>query len=131
MLGKDIEEMVENLDFNKDGFVDIGEFRELYEMVKEKKNDEGNKVSEDDDEDLKEAFKVFDDNKDGLITVEELGLVLSSLGLKQGNRKEECMEMISKVDVDGDGMVNFDEFKMMMRARCSSTSASSKLLHAF
>ncbi|KAL2929689.1 Calmodulin-like protein 3 [Bienertia sinuspersici] len=118
VLGKDIEEMVENLDSNKDGLVDLGEFRELYELVKEKKHEE---------EDLKEAFNVFDDNKDGLITVEELGLVLSSLGLKQGNREEDCKEMIKKVDVDGDGMVNYDEFKMMMRARCST---SSKPVHA-
>lgn len=134
VLGKDIEEMVEKLDSNKDGLVDLGEFKELYELVKGKKeNEEGKEINDhndynDDDEVLKEAFNVFDDNKDGKITVEELGLVLSSLGLKEGKREEDCLEMIKKVDVDGDGMVNFDEFKMMMRANCST---SSKLVHAF
>ncbi|KAL0345276.1 UNVERIFIED_CONTAM: Calmodulin-like protein 2 [Sesamum radiatum] len=68
------------------------------------------------DGDLKEAFDVFDGNKDGLITVEELGLVLSSLGFTEGKKLEDCKEMIRKVDMDGDGMVNFDEFKKMMRA---------------
>ncbi|KMT02799.1 hypothetical protein BVRB_8g193830 [Beta vulgaris subsp. vulgaris] len=125
---KDIEEMVENLDSNKDGLVDLSEFRELYELLKgieEKKNEEGKKVGDfdDEEEDLKEAFSVFDGNKDGLITVEELKLVLSSLGLKEGNKEEDCKEMIKKVDVDGDGMVNYDEFKMMMRARCSNASS--------
>ncbi|XP_057537614.1 calmodulin-like protein 3 isoform X2 [Amaranthus tricolor] len=117
---KDVEEMVQNLDSNKDGLVDVDEFRELYEFLKgrleEKKCGDDKDVDNfDDEDDLREAFSVFDDNKDGLITVKELGLVLSSLGLKEGNREEDCKEMIKKVDVDGDGMVNFDEFKMMMK----------------
>lgn len=129
---KDVEEMVVKLDANKDGLVDLGEFRELYDIVKGKEenkgcDEEGKKVSQvDEDNDLKEAFNVFDENNDGLITVQELGLVLSSLGLKEGKIEESCKEMINKVDVDGDGMVNFDEFKMMMKANRSSST--SKLL---
>ncbi|OMO81214.1 Calcium-binding EF-hand [Corchorus capsularis] len=65
---------------------------------------------------LKEAFDVFDKDKDGLISVEELGSVLCSLGLKEGNKMEDCKAMIRKVDMDGDGMVNFDEFKKMMKS---------------
>ncbi|PPD69774.1 hypothetical protein GOBAR_DD33338 [Gossypium barbadense] len=57
----------------------------------------------------------FDEDKDGLITVEELGSVLCSLGLKEGDKIEDCKAMIRKVDIDGDGMVNFDEFKTMMK----------------
>lgn len=72
---------------------------------------------------------MFDGNNDGLITKEELGLVLTSLGLKEGNYiEEDCKEMIKKVDVDGDGMVNFDEFKIMMKSRCNIRS--SKVVHA-
>ncbi|CAI0542803.1 unnamed protein product [Linum tenue] len=66
-------------------------------------------------DELRDAFEVFDRDRDGLITVEELGSVLSSLGLKEGKRMEDCKEMIRKVDADGDGMVNFDEFRTMMR----------------
>ena len=73
--------------------------------------------------DLKEAFDVFDGDRDGLITVEELGMILSSLGLKEGKKLEACKEMIKKVDLDGDGMVNFDEFKRMMKAGGSLASA--------
>jgi Ca2+-binding EF-hand superfamily protein len=64
--------------------------------------------------DLKEAFDVFDGNKDGLISAEELGTVLGSLGLRGRTAAAECRDMIRLVDSDGDGMVNFEEFKRMM-----------------
>lgn len=40
-------------------------------------------------------------------------MVLSSLGLKQG--VEECKKMIMKLDVYGDGMVDYEEFERMMK----------------
>ncbi|CAL5400426.1 unnamed protein product [Camellia sinensis] len=115
----EVVDMVEKVDSNGDGLIDLDEFCGLYEsMVSQEEvvgeeEGGGKGVGEGD---LKEAFAVFDGNGDGLITVEELGLVLSSLGLKEGKRVESCKEMISKVDMDGDGMVNFDEFKSMMKA---------------
>lgn len=114
---RDVEDMVEKVDFNGDGLIDFDEFCKLYESINgrggEAEGQEGG--GGDGDGDLREAFDVFDGNKDGLITVEELGLVLSSLGFSEGKKIEDCKEMIKKVDIDGDGMVNFDEFKKMMR----------------
>ena len=46
---------------------------------------------------------MFDQNGDGFITVED------------------CKKMIMKVDVDGDGMVNYKEFKQMMKGGGFST----------
>ncbi|GAB4832827.1 hypothetical protein Ancab_006842 [Ancistrocladus abbreviatus] len=123
---KEVDDMVERLDFNGDGLVDFSEFCEMSESKKARKgyrekgiNEEEVEDAEEEDEaeeeELKEAFDVFDGDRNGLITVEELGLVLSSLGLKQGKRVEDCKEMIRKVDIDGDGMINFDEFKKMMK----------------
>lgn len=114
---RDVEDMVEKVDFNGDGLIDFDEFCKLYESIigggEAAEGEEGG--GGDGDGDLREAFDVFDGNKDGLITVEELGLVLSSLGFSEGKKIEDCKEMIKKVDIDGDGMVNFDEFKKMMR----------------
>ncbi|KAL3507094.1 hypothetical protein ACH5RR_032476 [Cinchona calisaya] len=103
---KELTQMIEKIDVNGDGCVDIDEFGALYQSIMDER---------DEDEDMREAFNVFDQNGDGFITVEELKSVLQSLGLKQGRTVEDCKNMIMKVDVDGDGMVNFNEFKQMMR----------------
>ncbi|XP_004493396.1 calmodulin-like protein 3 [Cicer arietinum] len=104
---RDLVQMIEKIDVNGDGYVDIDEFGELYQTIMDDKDEE---------EDIKEAFNVFDQNGDGFISGEELSAVLSSLGLKHGKTLEDCKNMIKKVDVDGDGMVNFKEFKQMMKA---------------
>lgn len=103
---KELTQMVEKIDVNGDGCVDIDEFGELYQTIIEERDEE---------EDMKDAFKVFDQNGDGFISVDELRSVLTSLGLKQGRALEDCKKMIMKVDVDGDGMVNYKEFKQMMK----------------
>ncbi|KAI3446890.1 hypothetical protein Pfo_003555 [Paulownia fortunei] len=115
---RDVADMVEKVDSNGDGLIDFDEFVELFDSMISGGGNEGRRGQEEGHEegDLKEAFDVFDGNKDGLITVEELGLVLSSLGFTEGKKLEDCKEMIRKVDMDGDGMVNFDEFKRMMKA---------------
>ncbi|KAL2508096.1 Calmodulin-like protein 3 [Forsythia ovata] len=103
---KELIQMVEKIDVNGDGFVDMEEFGTLYQTIMEEKDEE---------EDMREAFNVFDQNGDGYITVEELRSVLASLGLKQGRTLEDCKMMIKKVDVDGDGRVNYREFRQMMK----------------
>jgi len=110
---------IQTVDVNGDGYVDFEEFVTLYESMncrgggEEKKETKG---ADQEDADLAEAFGVFDENGDGLITVEELQAVLKSLGLKEGRAIGECKKMIQKVDKDGDGMVNYLEFKEMMSA---------------
>lgn len=106
MTEPDMVAMIEKIDANGDGCVDIDEFGDLYQSIMDEKDEE---------EDIREAFNVFDQNRDGFITVEELRSVLGSLGLKQGRTIEDCKRMIKKVDADGDGMVDFKEFKAMMR----------------
>lgn len=110
---KELFNMIEKIDVNGDGCVDIEEFGELYQSLMDERDEEN---------DMKEAFNVFDQNGDGFITVDELRAVLSSMGLKQGRTIEDCKRMIIKVDVDGDGRVNYNEFKQMMKGGCFSTA---------
>ncbi|KAL0425871.1 UNVERIFIED_CONTAM: putative calcium-binding protein CML27 [Sesamum radiatum] len=64
---------------------------------------------------IKEAFRVFDTDNNGLISAEELKSVLGRLGCGKCSIKE-CRKMIRGVDRDGDGFVSFEEFKCMMNA---------------
>ncbi|XP_004249018.1 calcium-binding protein CAST [Solanum lycopersicum] len=68
-----------------------------------------------DELDLKEAFDVFDENGDGFISAKELQVVLEKLGLPEGSEIDRVEMMISSVDQDHDGRVDFFEFKDMMR----------------
>ncbi|KAL9254597.1 Calcium-binding protein CML42-like protein [Drosera capensis] len=65
--------------------------------------------------DLSEAFKVFDEDGDGFISARELQVVLNKLGLPEAKEIDRVQQMISSVDTNKDGLVDFFEFKDMMR----------------
>ena len=64
-------------------------------------------------EDLEEAFLVFDEDRNGFISAKELRRVLEGLGLGKCSVRE-CREMIRRFDRNGDGMVDFEEFRSLM-----------------
>ncbi|KAL6336032.1 hypothetical protein AAG906_003659 [Vitis piasezkii] len=66
--------------------------------------------------DLNEAFKVFDEDGDGYISAQELQVVLGKLGLAEGKEIGRVKQMITSVDRNQDGRVDFFEFKDMMRS---------------
>jgi calmodulin len=63
-------------------------------------------------EEVKEAFNVFDENKDGFIEAAELKRVLCCLGLKR--EFVECQKMINAVDQNGDELIDHYEFVKLM-----------------
>ncbi|KAI9332240.1 calmodulin [Obelidium mucronatum] len=64
------------------------------------------------EEEVKEAFKVFDKNGDGFITHDELQATLAAQG--DNLSYEEVSEIIKEMDVDGDGKLNYEEFAKMV-----------------
>uniref|UniRef100_A0A6N2K3J0 EF-hand domain-containing protein n=1 Tax=Salix viminalis TaxID=40686 RepID=A0A6N2K3J0_SALVM len=62
--------------------------------------------------DLKEAFKMYEMEESCSITPKSLKRMLSRLG--ESKTIDECRIMISHFDLNGDGVLNFDEFKVMM-----------------
>lgn len=64
------------------------------------------------EQDAEEAFKVFDTNGDGTITMAELERVMLELGTPLS--REELDELMEDVDVDKDGVIDYKEFTQMM-----------------
>ncbi|XP_004503360.1 probable calcium-binding protein CML25 [Cicer arietinum] len=100
---QELDNMIREVDGDGDGCISLQEFIEL--------NTKG--VDSDEIlENLKDAFAVFDMDGNGSITAEELNTVMRSLG--EECSLAECRRMIGGVDSDGDGMIDFEEFRMMM-----------------
>ncbi|THG11474.1 calcium-binding allergen Ole e 8-like [Camellia sinensis] len=97
----EVKRMMEEIDTDRDGFISLDEFANFYRSS-----------SAGGAQELKEAFDLYDLNKNGLISSTELHQILNRLGEKCS--VEDCNGMIKSVDSDGDGYVNFEEFKKMM-----------------
>nr|VZI06758.1 unnamed protein product [Spirometra erinaceieuropaei] len=98
-----LKEWADQVDDDATGFIDLKGFLIVY----------GKKLQDDQDEkDLREAFRVLDKNRRGEIDVEDLRWILKSLG--DDLTEEEIDEMIRDTDTDGSGFVDFDEFKKLM-----------------
>lgn len=99
---KEAEVMVKEVDCNGDGFIDMEEFMDAV----------GGR-SHDSREELMDAFLIFDQDRNGFISAEELRRVLVSLGHCKCTLTE-CFLMIRGVDMNGDGLIDFEEFRLMM-----------------
>ena len=80
-------------------------------------------------EELQAAFEIFDKDSDGVITIQELEEVVRSLG--QVTRPEDVKEMISQLDADNSGTVDFHEFLMMMGRKMIAGEEEDELRQAF
>nr|XP_028602731.1 calmodulin-like protein 1 isoform X2 [Podarcis muralis] len=94
----ELQSMIDQVDANGSGTVDFAEFLSL--MAKQSKDS-------DSEEEIREAFRVFDKDGNGYISTAELRHVLTNLGEKLTD--EEVDEMIKEADVDGDGRVNYED----------------------
>ena len=93
------------VDVDGSGFL---EFPEFCLMMYKKLSDT------DTENELKETFRVFSKDDEGCITAEELKFVLTHLPGKVTYK--EIDEMIRTVDKNGDGKINYSEFRVMMGA---------------
>ncbi|SCV69222.1 BQ2448_2242 [Microbotryum intermedium] len=78
---------------------------------------------------FKEAFSLFDKDGDGTITTRELGTVMRSLG--QNPTEAELQDMITEVDADGNGQIDFPEFLTMMARKMKDTDSEEEIHEAF
>lgn len=101
---EELEDMIRNVDKNSNGAIDFNEFIEM--MLRRDAKVE---------EDVMHAFRVFDRDGDGYISVEELRLTMNNLG--EPLTDHEVRSMIEEADLDGDGRINFQEFARLMQTQ--------------
>eukprot|EP00055_Hartaetosiga_balthica_P005630 m.16771 g.16771 ORF g.16771 m.16771 type:complete len:168 (-) comp4668_c0_seq1:138-641(-) len=138
---QEIKEAFDLFDTDKDGCLDYHELKvamralgfdvkktEVQKIVREYDRDGTGLVSERDFnavvgdkvldrnpvEEVMKAFKLFDDDKSGRISIGNLRRVARELG--EDIPDEELKSMIQEFDQDGDGEINEDEFLAIMTA---------------
>jgi calmodulin len=77
-----------------------------------RKDTDSEEYSEDE---ILEAFKVFDKDGNGFISAAELRHVMTNLG--EVISDEEVHELIREADIDGDGQINYEEFAKVVMAK--------------
>jgi len=103
---KILEELIDEVDEDKSGRLEFGEFVQLAAKF----------IVEEDAEamqkELKEAFRLYDKKGNGFIPTSCLREILKELDDQLTER--ELTLMIEEIDSDGSGTVDFDEFMEMM-----------------
>ena len=87
------------------------------------------KLSEEQVAEFKEAFDKFDKDKDGTISVQELGTVMQELGLKPS--EAELKVLIARLDTDNNGIISFQEFLEAMATGLQTSDTEEDLREIF
>ena len=96
---QDVKSLVYKFDADGSRDIDLDEFRALIADVLN-----ANKEYEE----AYEVFKIFDQNGDNTITVEEAKRACANLPKPLSD--EEFVEFMKRLDADGNGVIHFDEF---------------------
>jgi len=99
----ELQDMINEVGADSNGTIDFPEF--LTMMARKMKDT-------DSEEEIREAFKVFDRDNNGYISAAELRHVMTSIGEKLTD--VEVDEMIREADQDGDGRIDYNEFVQLM-----------------
>ena len=123
---EELEEMIRIADADGTGDIDFAEFVTLMaHRIADEKSEET----------LRAAFSVFDTSGDGFINAEEMRRIMMHMG--EPVTLDDVDQVIRKVDRDGDGVIDYNEFTKVTcllaspQAQASSRRRESlELLHA-
>ena len=84
-------------------------------------------------EDFKSAFALFDKDGEGTISAKEMGNVKRSLGLHSSRfyTEAELQDLINEFDIDGDGSIDFPEFLSMMAHKMKENNSEEDIRETF
>ncbi|XP_060577950.1 calmodulin-A-like isoform X2 [Ruditapes philippinarum] len=98
-----LAKIIAEVDADGNGEIDFNEYLEMM----------ANRISDNGSADhIREAFKVFDKDGKGYLTADELRHIMTNLGERLPD--EEVDEMLSIVDADGNGCIDYEEFTKML-----------------
>jgi calmodulin len=99
----EVQDMINEVDFDGTGSIEFPAF--LTMMAKKISNLNA-------EDEIREAFQLFDLDGNGYISRLELKLVMMNLGEKLTD--DECDQLVDEADIDGDGQINYEEFYFLM-----------------
>ena len=103
---KQLIALMKKIDTDGSGEIEFDEFIEFMRNL--------NKENELDEDALKEVFKLFDRDEKGYLTPESVYHIFLALGEKI--KLEDIINILKENDIDGDGNLNFEDFKMLMHS---------------
>uniref|UniRef100_A0A669PKC7 EF-hand domain-containing protein n=1 Tax=Phasianus colchicus TaxID=9054 RepID=A0A669PKC7_PHACC len=86
-------------------------------------------VSAEQRQQLREAFDMFDPDGSGLMDVKDLKIMMRALGCEL--RKVEMKRIISEVDENGSGKINFESFLRVMTQKMAEPFSKEEILKGF
>ncbi len=97
--------------------------------MEDKDDNNGIAMTEELISDFRDAFKTFDTDEDGYLSLEELSNLLIKLGVPV--TKEEVIEMTNEVDIEGNGTIDFKEFILLMARKMRDYDNEDEYIEAF
>lgn len=104
-----IYQMIKDIDKDDSGEIDFDEFLQLMTT---------RLAGSDTKEDIQKIFELFDDDKTGYISLQNLKRVAQELGENMDDA--ELLEMIERADADQDGQISSEEFYTIMTQKTFS-----------
>merc|ERR1711939_165695 len=86
-------------------------------------------LTEEQIEEIREAFNLFDTDHSGSIDYRELKAAMRALGFEV--KKEELRKMITDIDADGSGHIEFPEFLEMMTGKMGEKDTKEEIIKVF
>ncbi|XP_061541834.1 uncharacterized protein cetn2 [Phyllopteryx taeniolatus] len=94
-----------------------------------KKTNPKPELTEEQKQEIREAFELFDTDGAGYIDVKELKVAMRALGFEP--KKEEIKKMIGEVDKDATGKISFSNFLSVTTQKMADKDSKEEILKAF